>query len=1557
MECFLCFIRESQRVSWTRSDLEGIEKACKWLRTQRNFTVPVPEKYQGDRRQKDVERSRTSCYVIPPLLLFTRMAYVRGTSLQSPLDAVGIMDTIEQLVDLLIDLTQVTTTRAMRGQLVEHFNRAILSMLIIIEAAVATNKASTVASLLRLMGQVVSLISSRRSLTLSSQPFPSSSLAMNDTSSSEPIRCSLAGVLIQCASRLVYHCSGRRLFFHQLHPNSGDATAEMGKQLVDNRQLFKLSLTFLSALLLGVSESSSAKNTETRVTVFTTGSWAVRSYSSASISFLKSVLPGILSQMANLASLGDLFRLRGADDALEIVDRLVRPVLANQYCRPTRSGSELNTLLARCRSDSVLVKAFPPPGRSNVVAAGPLGPRDDAEAVFLSRTFEGLATVLQETLRFIVDRVDPATFTTLGRPDQAALQTLCEQKQPHQQPPKPVAVGSFTLQVLQRLAQFSLSLFDPLVGSFLDPDAILATEAEDSKEGTLLTKRRIELRKLVVEILGTTFYLLRFHTADHTVARLYKNMFQRLQTPECIPPLAEDVLRFKRTLDPLALSVALDSTAQARGVLVRLLGFLHLLLPSTHSPLEQASSGWCLPEVADVIGVVFPVFRVDWRLVRPSMLDTAACCLDALQLWIDEVPLDDTALFHFTRSSVRRRVPQDIQALEDAVVAACVPCTAVTLAKSTGTELAKRSDYDDDDDDQVLQSVISDILGRAILLTHRDLQYHTTALDAIGNLLTERVSLRCLIRALLEMYETRWDAGRETVASAPSERIESFFQPSYIASSVPYALSGSLISDRLSFLYILLFVLKASNATWTSEDADDPIVWQLVDLLTTPVALGGFWVDSSDTFRWALRHEESPSAASETIGKEGCSAGPLSTASLWNFSWLRDADRIAITNFVDTVLLATLATLLRGLNNLSVHNCSPNARPERDIGTDGWARLLLGRFKALSYSVLKKCGSPYQWPALTARCLLRRIVCFVQKHSHSQANKPAADEKDRLLGPLAPGLFDAISYELQAPQCIEAAGSAEPSWSFETSPWGYPVGNALLAALTFADDATILLLSDIVTTLTTDSPQPLAFPRATAQNCLLGRDTETTSINRDPQVAVFVCTFKARAGIAKRLSSMVTRITAAGQEPVAESSAGATENRPQYWDVSEEADQLLLKDVYGGSALPPSAGFPLCATSLRSSSQTEESCEVAALDLSAVNDSETSPVPAAITVMATALLRFSRRYLFHTNPHIQFLAHLTCLYSLHCHSVSRRSLLPHVHELWDALKASLTRPIAQSVTSTSHSTSVLLLAALALRCAVLSSETFLTTRFQGELFPVIASTLRALKPVQCTDVVAQCNLLRTQLALFDVLHTAAESKDFIRPLAGDCLGLCVPYWDVRAAEKLQGASLRLTARCVASDPERCLLLLVALANRLQTNAKSGSAALPCQEFMRRRLTDQETTDLLSSGLRVPESVFSQYRPTTTRTVPLATTVQRRGALPVECLTDSVSSLPVRTIDESKNASGSPLLPHLEMLLSTVFNGWLLDARHNVTDCSSPLWPRKRLLVPLSPEVFHSVFSK
>lgn len=219
--------------------------------------------------------------------------------MESPLDALGILDTIEQLASFLRDYILGNGAFSIADQLRTRFSQTGLCILMVTETAVAANKASTVVALLQLGHQLV------RGLNQAENPFvcqPLPSVAVLPSEALDTERCTLTGVFVQCASRLIYHAAGRRFFFDQLHPTSS-TEKYLGKQLVGNRQVFRVAMEFLSYLLASAGVPASPAACKANPDAFIA---LERCYTPRGVAFLKSVCPGILSQLATLVSLGKL---------------------------------------------------------------------------------------------------------------------------------------------------------------------------------------------------------------------------------------------------------------------------------------------------------------------------------------------------------------------------------------------------------------------------------------------------------------------------------------------------------------------------------------------------------------------------------------------------------------------------------------------------------------------------------------------------------------------------------------------------------------------------------------------------------------------------------------------------------------------------------------------------------------------------------------------------------------------------------------------------------------------------------------------------------------------------------------------------------------------------------------------------------------------------------------------------------------------------------------------------------------------------------------------------
>lgn len=536
--------------------------------------------------------------------------------------------------------------------------------------------------------------------------------------------------------------------------------------------------------------------------------------------------------------------------------------------------------------------------------------------------------------------------------------------------------------------------------------------------------------------------------------------------------------------------------------------------------------------------------------------------------------------------------------------------------------------------------------------------------------MNEKLSLTAILTLFLEGYDhfvVETTSDQLWNRSSAPDRVEHL---SYMSRCVSYTIPLSFVNLRLSFLHLLLFTLQQKPAQRYSTDSQI-VAWRVVDWLITPIHLGGFWMDSFETFCDALEIDKQKEVVDTPSSRSRKSNDALT--SCWS---LTNLDRITIANLLDTALMTALTRLLRDIVVFSsqhlnassagkaVNSLSPvDPRPTAvDVSVEHFEqrrKWILGRLKRLSYSVLKKCGSPYRWPALAARSLLQHIVKVLtppayesqDRQSTSNSNSAIASNNRGSLGAFAPVFLDTIAYELQTLRwgtTTQQCGTpAQKPAALHFVSRRNPLGDALLAAVSFADDNTVLCMRDIVMELTSDR-----------QKC----PEICTDVRSNDKF--WLCAFKACAGIAKRLSSFASCLCRVDDESSFKKGVVFSSNVYDFSDHDEEvvteAVQLLSSIVYRGRRF--SECFVACSCAVLGKTPNAPSVpakDAALIQLSPADDQKLS----ALLEMSLMLLRYARRYLFHSHPHVQYLAHLICLYSLHCQSVCRSSLLPQLHEV------------------------------------------------------------------------------------------------------------------------------------------------------------------------------------------------------------------------------------------------------------------------------------------------------
>jgi hypothetical protein len=241
---------------------------------------------------------KANTYLLAPLILYTKLAFIRGLSLENSLDNSGYIDTLEELGDIIQELGQHLKKTTLTMNLKKKICEWIVATVMLIEVAVAGNKKSCLNQCLNMILLGVSLMTSSKTPLLSYR-LPSYWTQMDNQKGLNSDSLTLAALLIQCISRLLCHVTKRRSFFEKLHTYKNMTTvalSQLGSQLEKDRDIFITSLRVLSYILHNVGTPCHSKK---NCCLYLLYNKKYRYYSKASYDFLKSITPGILSQMVH----------------------------------------------------------------------------------------------------------------------------------------------------------------------------------------------------------------------------------------------------------------------------------------------------------------------------------------------------------------------------------------------------------------------------------------------------------------------------------------------------------------------------------------------------------------------------------------------------------------------------------------------------------------------------------------------------------------------------------------------------------------------------------------------------------------------------------------------------------------------------------------------------------------------------------------------------------------------------------------------------------------------------------------------------------------------------------------------------------------------------------------------------------------------------------------------------------------------------------------------------------------------------------------------------------
>lgn len=515
-------------------------------------------------------------------------------------------------------------------------------------------------------------------------------------------------------------------------------------------------------------------------------------------------------------------------------------------------------------------------------------------------------------------------------------------------------------------------------------------------------------------------------------------------------------------------------------------------------------------------------------------------------------------------------------------------------------------------------------------------------------------------------------------------------------------------------------------------------------------------LDDDGAALWSRRHQQPEKTVQCLIALLHAHTTPCAQGGHWI-----DEGAAASGSLYDCLLLRCMTAEIGTLRRYFMHHPSSSDHTKMKLR-------FAAHLRRVGYGILKKATSESALVSQAARETLRVM---------SDAHRELHPAKPR--GVLS-AAADAVAFELSA------TGSLGPRFDEYWDPAPCRVLLACLAAAPTSQDHAVLRMADIVSSLSQRLRLGLGVVRSTCPPPAYASESITW-------------TTRCLAAVARRLSGTIL-----AQQKI---------RRDQYAAALKEAEDdenratvsATIRQLYtDATAL---LGYARNASSWRDGRVTDKQ-RLAAVEV---------PIPCPTFLgMAETILDACRTLLLYSRPDIELLAHIACLYAMHCFSVSRSAFLPKIHQLWPSLVCSLSRQTQPAFTTT-------LTAALTVRFILSLAPDFVISRFTETLFPAIALYLESHPPCRRADVSDRPTVLRTQLVLFDILVTAAAEPGTLKQTCTRCFALAYRFTDARAAPPLTQSAQTLTALCFRDGFDRCLLHLVALASLIVNDLPLGDA--------------------------------------------------------------------------------------------------------------------------------------
>jgi hypothetical protein len=415
-----------------------------------------------------------------------------------------------------------------------------------------------------------------------------------------------------------------------------------------------------------------------------------------------------------------------------------------------------------------------------------------------------------------------------------------------------------------------------------------------------------------------------------------------------------------------------------------------------------------------------------------------------------------------------------------------------------------------------------------------------------------------------------------------------------------HSLSCMEIVNRLNFLSFIILILSFED--FLLYETKERVLEQLVNIITDDISAGGCWVEPLWLYEFLMNN------SGETHTDE----------------FVCEENRIVFVNLYQTVLVVTLTLVFE---NFLKSQGRENGSCHSELLDKMWKRS-----RKISYGVLKLCASQYRWLSLGARFLLERIMDLCSVKLQAKTNKCQL-----FFNEMTPFFLDSLVYELS--KMNDNYFDYESKTHLDSLP-----ESALVTILLMSSDSLLVGFMDIVHELTYNEELHMLKTEKT-RNKLYFLET--------------IGAFRARAAIAKRFCGIIVRYTCNTQKESCYLYGNKHMDLPELESVHEKALSLLQHAVYGEQEMNNFFHSSSCVnvakkktniTSNIINQQNSKEC-ISEMDL------------IRLIEMARSLLNFSKPYLFHDNPFIQYLAHLTCFYSLYCQCFTRHAFLPQIHQV------------------------------------------------------------------------------------------------------------------------------------------------------------------------------------------------------------------------------------------------------------------------------------------------------